>query len=271
MNWINLTLAIAAALSARAQAANTVTGELGDAVIVSNNPPGVAYIATLPSNKGVKGVISATAGPAGVGVSYTVSISNLPISGGPFPYHLHVGSVPEDGNCTKTLTHLDPYIRGEATPCDKNSLQTCQVGDLSGKYGTITSDPFTTSFTDPYTSTLEGLGSFFGNRSIVIHFANKTRITCANFARVNIPVNPVCVGVGNNQPAPTLIPVPIKASNTIEVSKPTTIGSPSGGNITVPTVPLVTSTSTALPASHANMAMVPTLPLLLVAGLAWFL
>jgi hypothetical protein len=25
------------------------------------------------------------------------------------------------------------------------------------------------------------LGSFFGNRSFVLHFANKTRITCANF------------------------------------------------------------------------------------------
>jgi hypothetical protein len=37
---------------------------------------------------------------------------------------------------------------------------------------------------DAYASTLEGIGSFFGNRSIVFHFPNKTRITCASFEKV---------------------------------------------------------------------------------------
>ncbi|KAK7433425.1 superoxide dismutase [Colletotrichum acutatum] len=32
--------------------------------------------------------------------------------------------------------------------------------------------------------TSAGPGSFFGNRSFVLHFANKTRITCANFRMV---------------------------------------------------------------------------------------
>jgi hypothetical protein len=45
----------------------------------------------------------------------------------------------------------------------------------------ITSDPFTASYTDDFASTLEGLGSFFGNRSLTMHFGNATRITCANF------------------------------------------------------------------------------------------
>jgi hypothetical protein len=30
----------------------------------------------------------------------------------------------------------------------------------------------------------EGLGAFFGNRSFVVHFANATRIGCANFSYI---------------------------------------------------------------------------------------
>lgn len=102
-------------------------------------------------------------------------------------YHLHVDPVPEDGNCTETLAHLDPYIRGEETPCDAKKPETCQVGDLSGKHGAIPENQttFETSYVDLYASTLEGIGAFFGNRSIVFHFSNKTRITCANFERVD--------------------------------------------------------------------------------------
>lgn len=98
-------------------------------------------------------------------------------------YHLHDQPVPEDGNCTKTLAHLDPYERGELTPCDPNAPQTCQVGDLSGKHGNITGD-IDATYTDNFASLKEGIGAFFGNRSIVVHFGNKTRITCANFERV---------------------------------------------------------------------------------------
>ena len=32
---------------------------------------------------------------------------------------------------------------------------------------------------------MPGTGAFFGNRSIVFHYANKTRISCANFALVD--------------------------------------------------------------------------------------
>jgi hypothetical protein len=37
------------------------------------------------------------------------------------------------------------------------------------------------SYTDPFVTLTEGQGAFFGNRSFVIHFANTTRYTCANF------------------------------------------------------------------------------------------
>lgn len=125
-------------------------------------------------------------------------------------YHLHVAPVP-DGNCTATLAHLDPYIRGEATPCDKTAPATCQVGDLSGKHGTIPADvgEWETSYVDLYASTLEGIGAFFGNRSIVVHYPNKTRITCASFAKVEggaslpVPSSTSTISRNATTPAPT--------------------------------------------------------------------
>jgi len=91
MKFINLAFALAAALTVRAQ--GNETGALGNAIVVSTNPVGVIYTATLPVTQAfkpeagrgsTKGVISATAGPNGLGVSYTITISNLPTSGGPF-------------------------------------------------------------------------------------------------------------------------------------------------------------------------------------------
>jgi len=180
-----------AALLSCVGATDITTGALGNATIVSNNPPGVVYVATLPTREfnnpddphgNIKGSVAATANPNGIGLSISVSFSNLPTSGGPFLYHIHAAPVPADGNCTSTLGHLDPFIRGETPSCDASLPQTCQVGDLSGKHGKIESDPFVATYSEDFASTVQGLGSFFGNRSFVIHFANTTRITCANFA-----------------------------------------------------------------------------------------
>lgn len=101
-------------------------------------------------------------------------------------YHLHDAPVPDDGNCTATLAHLDPYKRGEVIPCDATAAQTCQIGDLSGKHGNITSEVFNATYTEKYVSLEESSVAFFGNRSFVLHFGNKTRITCANFERVDL-------------------------------------------------------------------------------------
>lgn len=101
-------------------------------------------------------------------------------------YHIHEEPA-VNGNCTSTLAHLDPYHRGETPACNASEPQTCQVGDLSGKYGKITSDPFVAEYFDLYTSLQPGSPAFFGNRSIVIHYANKTRLTCANFAKLPVP------------------------------------------------------------------------------------
>ncbi|KAG9237592.1 superoxide dismutase [Amylocarpus encephaloides] len=193
MHTTMITSVFLTALLTCVRAQDITTGALGNATVVDGNPLGVTYVATLPEKSSsnpndprgdVKGVVTAAAGANGVGVKFDVSFSNLPTSGGPFLYHLHVAPVPADGNCTKTLAHLDPFQRGEDVPCDMKYPETCQVGDNSGKHGKITSDPFTASYTDDFVATRFGLGSFFGNRSFVIHFANKTRISCANFTMV---------------------------------------------------------------------------------------
>ncbi|QSZ32442.1 hypothetical protein DSL72_002016 [Monilinia vaccinii-corymbosi] len=167
-----------------------ITGKLGNATVSENNPVGAIYVATLPdtefanpgdSHGNVKGSISAQANPDGTGVQFKIDFSNLPTSGGPYTYHLHAKPVPSDGNCTGTAGHLDPLMRGDLPACDESAPETCQVGDLSGKHGKITSDPFQASYVDKFASTRPGSEGFFGNRSIVVHYANKTRITCANF------------------------------------------------------------------------------------------
>jgi hypothetical protein len=70
-----------------------VTGILGNATVVEDNPPGVIYTATLPPKQfnnpadprgNIKGSISATADSNGIGVAFSVDLSNFPTSGGPF-------------------------------------------------------------------------------------------------------------------------------------------------------------------------------------------
>lgn len=135
-------------------------------------------------------------------------------------YHLHVDPVPQNGNCTATLAHLDPFIRGETPPCDSKLPETCQVGDLSGKHGAIPAGQvsFETSYTELYASTLDGIGAFFGNRSIVFHYPNKTRITCASFQKA--------AGIAS-----------LPSSTSSSVAAPTATGwassSTGGGNATV--------------------------------------
>ncbi|KAI9839845.1 MAG: hypothetical protein M1819_000035 [Sarea resinae] len=185
-----------------------VTGLLGNASIVTDNPVGVTYKATLPNKNttGIRGSVSGTANSNGTGVVFTVDLSGFPSSGGPFLYHIHSTPVPTDGNCTGTLGHLDPTERGEMPSCDPTQPETCQVGDLAGKHGKITTSPFTASYLDLYPSTKEGIGAFFGNRSLVVHFGNTTRITCANFTLVSN-------STGGNGTKPTS-PAPVPSSYT---------------------------------------------------------
>lgn len=50
-------------------------------------------------------------------------------------YHVHARPVPESGSCADTGGHLDSYLRGDTPACDSAEPQTCEIGDLSGKFG----------------------------------------------------------------------------------------------------------------------------------------
>ncbi|POR36547.1 Cell surface Cu-only superoxide dismutase 5 [Tolypocladium paradoxum] len=185
-----------------------------DATPVTGNPPGVVYKATLPAapffsqaalDGNIKGSISAESPPDGNGVKFTVHFANFPKEGGPFVYHLHVEPALE-GNCAQTLGHLDPFNRGEKPPCDPSAPASCQVGDLSGKHGQISADPFSAEYIDPFASLKEGDVGFFGNRSIVIHYANTTRLTCANFVKLEAPVPSACPSQPPASSSPVTVP-----------------------------------------------------------------
>lgn len=159
------------------QSSNNTTGKPGDARPVRNNPViGEVWMAKFDSPT-VKGFVTAVANTVGVNYTidvtglpveqgpfstYTSSLSSLlkrnkthhpppderyASSGqvtNPYrhhscvEYHVHLHPVPSDGNCADTAGHLDSYLRGDSPPCNSAAPQTCEVGDLSGKYGMVT-------------------------------------------------------------------------------------------------------------------------------------
>ncbi|OJD17599.1 hypothetical protein AJ78_02298 [Emergomyces pasteurianus Ep9510] len=181
------------------------------ALKTTGNPDGVVYSAMLldKNTTTVRGYVNATAGPGGEGVVFVVDVWGFPNETlyGPFPYHIHDQPVSSDGNCSSTLDHLDPTVRYGTPPCDPTKPETCQVGDLSGKYGDVMNasngSHYNKTYYDPFTSTKHGPASFFGNRSIVFHYNNGSRINCGNFTLVKSTMNPTPTG---GQPKPSSHP-----------------------------------------------------------------
>jgi hypothetical protein len=103
-------------------------------------------------------------------------------------YHIHVSPVPSDGNCSGTGGHLSPYGRQDTPACDSTQPDTCQPGDLSGKHGAIADvakeKNFQKMYLDLFVSTDPSSPSFFGNRSVVVHADNGTRLNCGNFTQM---------------------------------------------------------------------------------------
>lgn len=230
---------IAAASAVAAQSSPVVP-----APVVSGNPKGASYVATLPEQEKytVRGSVAAVSAEDGNGVKFTVSISGLPAEGGPFMYHLHEKPVPSDGNCTGTGAHLDPYKRGEQPICDASKPETCQTGDLSGKHGNMTAQEWSQEYLDLYSATRPDVNSYFGNLSLVVHLSNKTRIACANFTQLSAgeepsyPVSSIILStaVSSGYAVPT-------ESGHYNSSVPTGASSPTTG---VPIAPSSTSSST---------------------------
>jgi len=80
----------AASLAAAQTSGNgTVTGKMGDARIVKNNPVGETWVATFDGSQGVKGTVTAVGWT--IGVNYTVDVTGLPEGKGPFSTSLCCG------------------------------------------------------------------------------------------------------------------------------------------------------------------------------------
>ncbi|KAH8882208.1 hypothetical protein GQ53DRAFT_701345 [Thozetella sp. PMI_491] len=149
--------------------------------MVHSNTTGVKYRAVIESDV-IHG--SVTALSMGIGINYTIGLHQLPVERGPFKYHIHVNPVPANGSCDATGGHLDPYVRGDSPACDDKAPATCQIGDLSGKYGIVIGPSGLKMFNDPYTSLDPGSIAFIANRSAVFHDKNGTRVGCANFEKI---------------------------------------------------------------------------------------
>jgi len=166
---------------AACQASNgTVTGKLGDARPARNNPV-IGEVWKAKFEGAVKGTVTAVASQ--VGTNYTLDVE-VPLDKGPYKYHVHLRAVPADGNCTETGGHLDSYVRGSDPPCDASKPATCEVGDLSGKYGAVTGPTVKKSFNDPYSALNKINLGYIGDRAIVFHDASSARIACATLVKV---------------------------------------------------------------------------------------
>lgn len=158
----------------------------GSAPEVSDLPTGVTYQATF--EKKIDGYVNFTSNSDGQ-VVVGVDISGLPDYGGPFLYHVHAHTVPTNGNCSGTLGHFNPYNGSDTSTTWSGK----EVGDLSGRHGTINGTSISTLYVDPYLSLNTDSKLFFGNLSVVVHFHNTTRIACANITQV---VSELTSGVG---------------------------------------------------------------------------
>jgi len=117
------------------------SGPGGNASIQTNNPS-ATYVAVLPSSSNfdaatgslITGSITGSVPSNGTGVVFHVDFTGFPMDADyePFVYHIHTMPVSPDGNCTATLSHLDPTDRGEYYPCEAAQPETCQAGDLAG-------------------------------------------------------------------------------------------------------------------------------------------
>ncbi|CCH45575.1 Superoxide dismutase [Wickerhamomyces ciferrii] len=158
-----------------------------DAKQNSDSPEGSELIANFPqggSNQ-IHGYVKFT-GLQNGSVQVDAKFENLPKEGGPFQYHIHEAPVPSNGSCLATLAHFNPN-HGNKTDCpSQHNNAGCELGDLSGKHGYIPvsqDGSFETSYVDEWLSINPQNDYYFGNgdRSLTLHYANTSRIACANF------------------------------------------------------------------------------------------
>jgi len=122
---------------------------------------------------------------------------------------------------------------------------------LSGKHGNITAATFQTSYTDLFLSTNPASPYYFGNKAIVIHARNATRLTCANFVQL---ANSTSITSVSAMPTTATATIPGVATLVTTLSQ-TMNGTAIGGVMTrTPSAPGSSSTSVAPYAGTGNSA-----------------
>ncbi|KAI5960610.1 uncharacterized protein KGF55_004503 [Candida pseudojiufengensis] len=151
---------------------------------IKKNPQNIVAIADFPfgGNREIQGNIVFTT--RGKYVNVHVDMTGFPKDSGPFYYHIHERSVPENGNCEACGLHFNPY-HADTNCLDQKHDGYCQIGDLSGKHGLINSTCFEFKFTDPYLSLNKRSKSYIVGKSIVFHYPNMTKIACADIELAN--------------------------------------------------------------------------------------
>lgn len=150
------------------------------APVIEDNPENVRYKADIDTGDvhGIVEVYTAKNGTAKV----KVDITGLPEEGGPFFYHIHNNKIPDGGDCEAAGTHFNPY-NSEFETCGEQDDAYCQVGDLSGKHGFINTTCFQLKYYDPYLSLNPDDTSFIGDRSVVVHYNDMSKMACGNFRK----------------------------------------------------------------------------------------
>ncbi|GME79567.1 unnamed protein product [Ambrosiozyma monospora] len=157
--------------------------QLATADEAPENTDNLKIIGRANLDKGkTKGMIEFSRAKNGT-VKVAVDITGLPEKGGPFYYHIHKNAISDDGDCESAGTHLNPYNapRDECDSLDNNAY--CQVGDLSGKHGWINTTCFQATYYDPYLSLNPDNKAYVIGRSVVLHYADMTKISCGNIVK----------------------------------------------------------------------------------------
>ncbi|PLW21537.1 hypothetical protein PCANC_04014 [Puccinia coronata f. sp. avenae] len=144
--------------------------------------------AVLSGNQNITGQFNFQLIPGVRLVVVDVNLSGLqkPPGFGEYSYHVHVNPVGADGNCQATGGHLDLFNVGANGSCDFHQPHLCQTGDLSGKFGKISSAQDTASihYIEPFLRFYPPERSIFG-RSVVLHAPDSTRLACGNITAFN--------------------------------------------------------------------------------------
>ncbi|KAJ1962020.1 hypothetical protein IWQ62_003662 [Dispira parvispora] len=146
---------------------------------------GTAYANINNTDVTVTGLIVLTLASCNCSTNIDVSLGGLqPLA--EYTLHIHENPVNATGDCNSAGGHFDP-LHVKTNPdeyhCDpERPVETCEVGDLTGKFGTIKSSESGSYFASDWSDRQIGTSPelFVAKRSIVLHDSANTRVACGN-------------------------------------------------------------------------------------------